>query len=77
MKVISIKELHAETGRWVRAAREQTIVVTDRGKKVAALKPHEETVDSQVVLDPLERLKWMPVTSVDSTSFISDDRGDR
>ena len=45
MRTISIKQLHAETCRWVRAAKGQPIVVTDRGEHgrlelMAALKRH-------------------------------------
>jgi prevent-host-death family protein len=38
MKTISIRDLHMDTGGWVRrAARGGPIVVTDRGRRVAAL----------------------------------------
>ncbi|MBV9342773.1 MAG: type II toxin-antitoxin system prevent-host-death family antitoxin [Acidobacteria bacterium] len=38
MKTITIRELHLETGRWVRrVATGEVIVVTDRGRRVAAL----------------------------------------
>jgi len=77
MKIISIKELHAETGRWVRAAAKQPIVVTDRGEKVATLQSHEAAVRPQAVLDPARRLAWMPVSPADSTLFISEDRDGR
>ena len=40
MKTISIRELHEKTGQWVRqAGRHGQIVVTDRGKAVAAIVP--------------------------------------
>jgi antitoxin (DNA-binding transcriptional repressor) of toxin-antitoxin stability system len=40
VKTISIRELHAKTGRWVRAAgRYGQILVTDNGKTVAKLLP--------------------------------------
>ena len=43
MKTITIRELHAATGRWVRAAAKVgEIVVTDRGKVVAKLIPEAE-----------------------------------
>jgi prevent-host-death family protein len=45
MKTISIRELHLETGRWVRhAASRGPIVVTDRGRNVAALQPFDTSV---------------------------------
>ena len=77
MKTISIKQLHAETGRWVRAARKQPIVVTDRGEKVAMIQPHDASARPRAVLDPAQRLAWMPVTPADSTLFISEDRDRR
>jgi prevent-host-death family protein len=45
MKTISIRELHLNTGRWVRhAASRGPVVVTDRGRRVAALQPFDPTV---------------------------------
>lgn len=42
MKTISIRELHLDTGKWVRHAAEHgPVVVTDRGRKVAELQPYE------------------------------------
>lgn len=36
---VSIRELHESTGDWVRrAARERSVVVTDRGRPVAVLR---------------------------------------
>ncbi len=77
MKTISIKELHAETGRWVRAAKKQTITVTDRGEEVAELRPLSTTERPRAVLDAKERLTWMPASPVDSTRYISEDRDGR
>lgn len=44
MTTISIRELHQKTGQWVRRAADEDIVVTDRGKPVATLKPPPEEV---------------------------------
>jgi antitoxin (DNA-binding transcriptional repressor) of toxin-antitoxin stability system len=77
MKTISIKQLHAETGRWVRAASKQPSVVTDRGEKVASLQPHDVSTRPRAVLDPTRRLPWMPVSPADSTVFISAGRDGR
>jgi antitoxin (DNA-binding transcriptional repressor) of toxin-antitoxin stability system len=45
MKTISIRELHLNTGRWVRhAAGRGPVVVTDRGRCVAALQPFDASV---------------------------------
>ena len=72
MKTISIKELHAATGRWVRAAKKQTIIVTDRGEKIATLQPHVETAPRPV----FRGRDWskLPKIDFDSTVMISEDR---
>ena len=42
MRRVSIRELHLRTGEWVRhAAAEGRIIITDRGRPVASLVPHE------------------------------------
>lgn len=77
MKTISIKELHAETGRWVRAAKTQIITVTDRGEEVAELRPLTVTERPKAKLNAKERLAWMPAVAEDSTRYISEDRDGR
>ena len=77
MKTISIKQLHAETGRWVRTAKKQTLIVTDRGEEIAELRPLATPTRPRAVLDRSKRLAWMPVSSADSTTFISEDRDGR
>ena len=77
MKTISIKQLHAETGRWVRAAKTQTLIVTDRGAEVAVLCPLETSGQPKAVLNRAERWAWMPRVPVDSTIYISEDRDGR
>lgn len=43
MKTISIRELHAKTGKYVRgAAQAGEIYITDRGKLVAKIVPQQE-----------------------------------
>ena len=76
VKTISIKELHAATGRWVRAARTQTIIVTDRGEKVATLKFHTEEEKSRPVYTGRDWSK-LPSSPADSTAFISEERDAR
>jgi antitoxin (DNA-binding transcriptional repressor) of toxin-antitoxin stability system len=77
VKTISIKQLHARTGHWVRAARTTPVIVTDRGEKIATLQPHLEPTRPAAVIDWAARKKWMPVSSIDSTVFISEDRDGR
>ncbi len=39
MKTISIRELHEQTGQWVRQSAEGEIYITDRGRLVAKMMP--------------------------------------
>lgn len=39
MKTITIRELHQETGRWVRQASAGEVLVTERGKLIAKIVP--------------------------------------
>ena len=76
MKTISIKQLHAETGRWVRAAKTQTLIVTDRGEKVATIQPHIDEASPAAVFT-LKNRGFRPKVPVDSTIYISEDRDGR
>ena len=73
MRTISIKQLHAETGRWV-CAKGQPITVTDHGESIATLQVFAATTRPRAVVDPAARLAWMPKVTTDSTAFISEDR---
>jgi len=42
MKTISIRELHAATGKWVRCASVGAVHVTERGRLVAKIVPAKE-----------------------------------
>jgi antitoxin (DNA-binding transcriptional repressor) of toxin-antitoxin stability system len=77
MRTISIKQLHAETGRWVRAAKGRPIIVTDHGESVATLQPYTASIRPRALVDPATRLAWMPAVKSDSTDFISEDRDGR
>ena len=37
METITLKDLHQHTGRYARAARENPVLITDRGRPVAML----------------------------------------
>ncbi|HTZ20442.1 MAG TPA: hypothetical protein VMC06_06135 [Opitutaceae bacterium] len=76
MKTISIKQLHAETGRWVRAARKQPLIVTDRGERIASLQAHVPTDPPHPVYTGRNWSK-LPKIDFDSTKTISDDRDGR
>ena len=76
MRIISIRELHAHTGRFVRAAQHEIIHVTDRGKQVAVLKAAsgQEMSGKRFPKRPLSSL---PKVRVDSTIFLSQERDAR
>jgi antitoxin (DNA-binding transcriptional repressor) of toxin-antitoxin stability system len=85
MKTITIRELHAETGRLIRvAAQHGEILVTDHGKVVAKILPHVE----EKAAPYFSRRKRTPAfrklaasgklrTARDTTQLISEDREDR
>ena len=83
MKTISIRELHHNTGEWIRkAARFGEIHVSDRGKTIAKIipeaPPHEVPYFARRKLNPefrkiMHRLRG----GTDSTQIISEDRDAR
>jgi antitoxin (DNA-binding transcriptional repressor) of toxin-antitoxin stability system len=78
MTIISIRELHLETGRWVRrAAAGEAVIVTDRGRRVASLAPFEPSMLGRPLPNREERIRTRSRLTVDSTDVISEmrDRG--
>ena len=77
MKKITIRELHMRTGEWVRkAAREEKIIITERGHPVATLNPFEMK-DLGIPFNRRKRIpafERLPVYTGDSTQCISEDR---
>jgi prevent-host-death family protein len=76
MKTISIKQLHARTGHWVRAARTAPVIVTDHGEEVAVLNSREKTHLPRPVFTLAGRRPRPKITG-DSTVLISEDRDAR
>jgi antitoxin (DNA-binding transcriptional repressor) of toxin-antitoxin stability system len=80
MKTISIRELHARTGAWVRKAVELgAIVVTERGKPLVRLEavPDAKAVNPfrvRAVRPGYARLRGKLGRGTDSTAIISEDR---
>jgi prevent-host-death family protein len=73
MNTVSIRELHTHTGRYVRAASRQPIVVTDRGRTVAVLQsPTAAHLPGQ--LFPQRDRATLPVVTGESGAMISEDR---
>lgn len=79
MKVISIRELHLETGQWVRSAGRPgaRIVVTDRGRPVATLVPFASPSARARLPDREREIRKLSHIDVDSSEVVSDmrDRG--
>ena len=80
MKTITIRELHHNTGQWVReAARFGEIHVTERGKTIAEIVPqapaHEIPYFARRKLTPrLRAIMDKLQGGTDSTQIISEDR---
>ena len=78
MKTISIRELHLKTGRWVRhAASGGPIVVTDRGRHVAALHPFDASATSRPLPNREAAIQKRSKVPVDSAVYQSELREDR
>ena len=77
MKTITIRELHLATGRWVRhaATTREPVVVTDRGRRVAAIQPFEPRVLAQPLPDREQRIRKRSRIPVDSATYQAEMRG--
>jgi len=79
MKTITIRELHQETGRWVRQASAGEVYVTERGRLVANIVPASPLPTKPFFANPrftrdyLAHRKSLRGGS-DSTEIISQDR---
>lgn len=84
MTTITIKELHARTGEWVRKAADfDEITVTDRGTPVAKLTPLTKTNQVRPKINPFLNRRLVPgyaefmnapFAGTDVTTIISEDR---
>jgi antitoxin (DNA-binding transcriptional repressor) of toxin-antitoxin stability system len=78
MKSISIRDLHLNTGRWVRqAASRAPIVITDRGRKIAILQPITAAAARRPLPNRERALRREPAIPVDSVLYQVEDRADR
>jgi prevent-host-death family protein len=78
MKTISIRELHLETGRWVRQAASQgPIVVTDRGRRIAALQPFDASMTGRPLPNREAAIRRRSKVPVDSAVYQAELRADR
>ena len=76
MKTATIRELHMNTGKLVRASAHENIVITDRGQAVAVLKS-ANTADLVGKPFPKRDIRKMPKSDIDSTIYVSQDRDGR
>lgn len=77
MQTISIRELHMETGRWVRAAArgKRGLLVLDRGRPAARLLPAEDEPGTEFAMRKLVRgFDRLPDLSMDSARLLEEDR---
>ena len=80
MKTISLRELHAKTGSWVRkAARLGAVLVTDRGIPIARIEPVAQGTAGNPflrrrILPEYAALKGTLAGGSDSTSIVGADR---
>jgi prevent-host-death family protein len=78
MKSVTIRELHLRTGLWVRhAATHGPVIVTDRGRRVAALQPFDAATTRQPLPDREAVIRKRSRIPVDSATYVTEDRGDR
>jgi antitoxin (DNA-binding transcriptional repressor) of toxin-antitoxin stability system len=78
MKTISIRELHLQTGRWVRhAASRGPVVVTDRGRRIAALQPFDAAAAGRPLPNREARIRRRSTIPVDSVTYQSELREER
>jgi prevent-host-death family protein len=76
MRIITIRQLHQHTGKFVRSAQKEPILVTDRGQQVAVLKgvTGAESIGKPF---PKRKLSSLPRVAIDSTVYISEERDAR
>jgi len=77
MKEISIRDLHLNTGEWIRKVNfEQKIVITERGRPVATLVPFQSADKSTSFRQRklVQGFAQLPPIQHDSTQGISADR---
>jgi prevent-host-death family protein len=77
MTTVTIRELHMNTGKWVRAAARggRGVLVLDRGRPAARLVPVEEMAGVDFSNRKLVRgFDRLPELSVDSARLLEEDR---
>lgn len=81
MKTITIRELHQETGRWVRQASSGEVLVTERGKLIAKIVPAAAPPAKPFFASPRYTRAFLRHRKAlrggtDATEIVSRDRGE-
>jgi antitoxin (DNA-binding transcriptional repressor) of toxin-antitoxin stability system len=79
MKTISIRELHEQTGQWVRQSSEGEIYITDRGRLVAKIMAVKPLPQKPFFADPTYMRAFLRYRNsfrggTDATEIISQER---
>jgi antitoxin (DNA-binding transcriptional repressor) of toxin-antitoxin stability system len=76
MRTATIRELHMNTGKLVRASTQESILITERGQAVAILKSAKA---GDLIGKPFPKrdIRKMPKVPGDSTIYISEERDAR
>jgi antitoxin (DNA-binding transcriptional repressor) of toxin-antitoxin stability system len=86
MKTISLRELHNDTGKWIRSVKdEEELIITDRGVAIASVKPMPIAPKKKVTWGTLKlrpgfaalRKAGKLSSGTDSSVGISEDRSSR
>ena len=86
MKTISLRELHNDTGKWIRSVKdEEEIIITDRGVAIASVKPVKKQNGKKLTWGTLKlrpgfaalRKAGKLKSGTDSSIGISEDRTSR
>jgi PHD/YefM family antitoxin component YafN of YafNO toxin-antitoxin module len=78
MKTISVEELHEQTERVINEATQDTLVVTRNGRPQAILRPYPDEAALRRHWEEREQaLAQVTKVIVDSTDYVSEDRGGR
>jgi antitoxin (DNA-binding transcriptional repressor) of toxin-antitoxin stability system len=79
MKTITLRELHEQTGRWVRQAAGGEVYVTERGRLIAKIVPASPFPERPFFASPRFTREYLAhrkslLGGTDSTEIISNDR---
>ena len=76
MKTITVEELHARTSDYVRAAATEPIAIAEEGRHVAMLTALRG-VEMPGKLFPVRNVETMPKATIETSSYVSDERNAR